>query len=54
MASIEEIMESQEQINKMEYENFLSPEAIEQLKKKENAEQINKILINAIKSRDIW
>tara|TARA_B110000285_G_C14959514_1_gene530928 strand:- start:145 stop:261 length:117 start_codon:yes stop_codon:yes gene_type:complete len=38
----------------MEYDNFLSPEAIEEIKKKDDPEFVNKILINAIRHRDIW
>jgi hypothetical protein len=38
----------------MEYDNFLSPEAVEALRKKTNPDFVNKILINAIRSRDIW
>ena len=54
MASIDDIMQSQEDISQMEYDNFLSPSAVEATRAKENPEFVNKILINAIRSRDIW
>jgi hypothetical protein len=38
----------------MEYDNFLSPEAIAAVRKKDDPEFVNKILINAIRCRDIW
>ena len=50
--NIQDLIFTQKTIDEMEYENFLSPESVKELKK--SGKKANKISIEALRKRKVW